>query len=162
MAEQQEISQQKAVVTRFIEEFVNRHDLTGVAEVIAEDITEGGPIVVDAPSGGLEAFTEGWQMMLASFPDLRVTVESMLSEGDRVAAKLRLSATNTGFYRRGEATDKHAEWGGFVMATVRDGKIAELDALTDRFGILQQLGIIGSDDELATVGRHDDSSQAQG
>jgi hypothetical protein len=36
---------------------------------------------------------------------------------------------------------------------VRGGKIAELDVLTDRFGILRQLGIIGSDDELAAVGR---------
>ncbi|HEX3782370.1 MAG TPA: hypothetical protein VHX38_22115 [Pseudonocardiaceae bacterium] len=33
------------------------------------------------------------------------------------------------------------------------GPLTELDVLTDRFGVLQQLGIIGSDDELATVGR---------
>ncbi|WP_158881135.1 ester cyclase [Amycolatopsis anabasis] len=143
----------KAVVRRFIEEFVNAHDLTGLGEVVAEDVTESGPVVVDAPSGGLDAFRRGWQMMLDSFPDIHVTVDDLVAEPGKVAARISLSATNTGYYRRGAATGKHAEWRGFVLARLRDGKIAHVDAMTDRFGMLRQLGIIGDDDELAAPRR---------
>lgn len=139
----------KAVVRRFLDEFVNTHDLTRLDEVIAEDVVEAGPIVVDAPSGGIDAFRQGWQLMLDSFPDIHVTADTLLAEDDRVAAAISLTATNTGYYRRGEATGKHAEWRGFVLLRLRDGKITEFDALTDRFAILQQLGVIGDDDELA-------------
>ncbi|MFD9887847.1 ester cyclase [Amycolatopsis sp. NPDC059027] len=138
----------KNVLGRFLD-MVNAHDLRDIGEVVTDDVTETGPIVVDAPSGGLENFRAGWEQMLVAFPDIHVGVETMLAEGDTVAATISLSATNTGYYRRGEATGKHATWRGFVVVRLRDGKIAEFDALTDRFGVLQQLGIIGDDDELA-------------
>lgn len=142
----------KAVVRRLVD-LVNAHDLTGIGEIVAEDVTEAGPIVVDAPSGGLANFRAGWTQMLAAFPDLRVTITALVAEGDRVAATISLSATNTGYYRRGEATNRHAQWRGFLLARLREGKIAHLDLQTDRFGILQQLGIIGDDDELAAPRR---------
>ncbi|GAA4540605.1 ester cyclase [Amycolatopsis samaneae] len=138
----------KAVLRRFLDH-LNAHDLTTIDEVVADDVVESGPIVVDAPSGGIENFRTGWARMLTAFPDLRVEAETMLAEGDRVAATISLSATNTGYYRRGEATGRHATWRGFVVVRVRDGRIAEIDAQTDRFGMLRQLGIIGDDDELA-------------
>jgi SnoaL-like polyketide cyclase len=43
-------------------------------------------------------------MAVASFPDLTVAIEDTLVGGDRVALMLRMSATNTGAYRRGAAT----------------------------------------------------------
>lgn len=138
----------KAVALRFVE-MINRHDLRDLGEVVAEDVTETGPVVVDAPSGGLAAFREGWQTMLGSFPDLRVEVLDLVGEPGKVVARIELSATNTGYYRRGLATGKHATWGGFLKLDLREGRITHVDALTDRFGVLQQLGIIGDDDELA-------------
>ncbi|TCO65436.1 ester cyclase [Actinocrispum wychmicini] len=140
---------QKAVVERFVS-IINTHDLTNLAEVIAHDVTEEGPIVVDAPAeGGIAAFRTGWEQMLSSFPDIHVALDGMVEEGDTVAARITLRATGTGFYRRAEATGRPAEWTGFVWVRLRDGKIVYFHGLTDRFGVLQQLGFIGSDDELA-------------
>lgn len=89
--------------------------------------------------------------MLDAFPDLRMDVDSLLAEGDRVAATVTLTATNTGYYRRGFATGKRGTWRGFVLARAADGRISELDLQTDRLAILQQLGIVGDDDELAAA-----------
>ncbi|QWF79575.1 ester cyclase [Amycolatopsis sp. CA-230715] len=142
------MSQEQELIRRFVA-MVDAHDLSDLHEVLTEDVTEAGPIVVDAPSGGLDAFRAGWQMMLGSFPDLAVTIDETVAEPGKVAATISLRATNTGHYRRGEATGRHARWRGFVIAHVRDGRISRFDAMTDRFGMLQQLGIVGDDDELA-------------
>ncbi|WP_275291690.1 ester cyclase [Amycolatopsis sp. La24] len=140
----------KTVLRRFLA-IVNSHDLAELDTVVAEDVIESGPVVVDAPTGGLAAFRTGWTQMLTAFPDLRVDVDSLLAEDDRVAATVTLTATNTGYYRRGFATGKNGTWRGFVLARVTDGRIAELDIQTDRLAILQQLGIVGDDDELAAA-----------
>ncbi|WP_328606274.1 ester cyclase [Amycolatopsis sp. NBC_00345] len=120
-----------------------------LASVVAEHVTETGPVVVDAPTGGLAAFRAGWEQLLTAFPDLRVTVDSMIAEADLVAATVTLSATSTGYYRRGSATGRSATWRGFLKLRLSGGLITEVDVMTDRFAVLQQLGIVGDDDELA-------------
>jgi steroid delta-isomerase-like uncharacterized protein len=140
-------------ITRFVE-MINTHSLTEVREVIADDITEEGPVVLDAPTGGIDAFVQGWQQMLDSFPDIHVTITDTIAEDDRVAARISLHATNTGFYRRAEATNRTASWTGVIWVRLRDGKIAHFAGLTDRFAVLQQLGFIGSDDDLAPRASH--------
>jgi predicted ester cyclase len=139
-----------SVVERFVA-MINSHDLSLLSEVVADDVVEEAPVVVDAPTGGISAFRSGWSQMLASFPDIAVTLTGMISEGDLVAARISLRATNTGFYRRASATGRYAEWTGFVWVRLRDGKISHFAGLTDRFAVLQQLGFIGSDDELASA-----------
>ncbi|MFB9931212.1 ester cyclase [Amycolatopsis halotolerans] len=140
----------KTVLRQFLS-IVNGHDLSELDTVVADDVTESGPVVVDAPTGGLAAFRTGWTQLLTAFPDLHVNLDSVLAEGDRAAATVTLTATNTGYYRRGFATGKSGTWRGFVLARVTDGRISELDIQTDRLAILQQLGIVGDDDELAAA-----------
>ncbi|MGW4394662.1 nuclear transport factor 2 family protein [Amycolatopsis nivea] len=84
----------KTALRRFLA-IVNSHDLAELDTVVAEDVTESGPVVVDAPTGGLAAFRIGWTQMLTAFPDLRVDVDALLAEDDRVAATVTLTATNT-------------------------------------------------------------------
>ncbi|GAB3910389.1 hypothetical protein GCM10029964_114130 [Kibdelosporangium lantanae] len=138
----------ETLVNRFVE-LVNGHDLTDIGDVVTDDITEDGPVVVDAPTSGLEAFRAGWTQMLTSFPDIHVTITDMIENGDQVAARISLRATGTGPYRRAGATGRHAEWTGVLWLRVRDGRICHFGGITDRFAVLQQLGFIGSDDELA-------------
>lgn len=138
----------ETLVDRFVT-MINNHDLTDIADVVTDDITEDGPVVVDAQTGGLEAFRAGWTQMLTSFPDIHVTVTETIADEDRVAARISLRATGSGPYRRAAATGRHAEWTGVLWLRIRDGRICHFAGLTDRFAVLQQLGFIGSDDELA-------------
>jgi predicted ester cyclase len=141
----------ETVIREFVE-MINAHDLGRLADVVTADVEEEGPIVVDAPTGGgIGTMRAGWQQMLDSFPDIRITIDDMIESGDRLAARISLRATNTGHYRRADATNQYAEWTGFLWITMRDGKIARFHGQTDRFAVLQQLGFIGSDDELAAA-----------
>ncbi|MEV4317524.1 ester cyclase [Actinocrispum sp. NPDC049592] len=137
------------VLARFVE-MINTHTLTNAHELIDENIVEEGPIVVDAPTGGgLQTFLEGWTQMLESFPDIHIEVTDTITEGDRTAARISLQATNTGPYRRTQGTNTHATWTGILWLTTKGGKITHFAAMTDRLSILQQLGFIGTDDDLA-------------
>lgn len=102
------------------------------------------PLILDAPS----SVRGSVEMLRQAFPDLRVEVLDLIAEGHRVAAFLRLSGTNTGTYRRGRATNRHASMRAFFIWRIAEGRLAESWGVADRFDFLQQLGLIASDDEL--------------
>jgi predicted ester cyclase len=87
-------------------------------------------------------------MLRESFPDLVVDVEDLIAEDDKVVSRLRMRATNAGDYRGGPATTRHAEWSAISIWRLSDGRLSESWGTADRFGMLQQLGVIPSDDEM--------------
>jgi steroid delta-isomerase-like uncharacterized protein len=138
----------KQIVVRLYEEGVNQNRLDVVSELVSTDLVDHNPVILDAPSGP-DAIRGGIAMLHDSFPDLEVHVEDLIAEGDRVVARLRLSGTNIGAYRRGGATGKRAQWRAIDVWRVQDGRILEHWGIADRFEMLQQLGLIPSDEEIA-------------
>jgi predicted ester cyclase len=134
----------KALVREFFEEGLSRGNLDLVDELVAPDAVMHNPLILDAPSSARGSI----EMLRRAFPDLSVEVLDLIAEGDRVAAFLRLSGTNTGAYRRGGATNRRASMRAFFIWRIADGRLVESWGVADRFDVLQQLGIIGSDDEL--------------
>ena len=129
---------------RFFEEALGGGDLDLIEALVAPDAVMHNPLILDAP-GSVRGSVE---MVRRAFPDLHVEVLELIAEGDRVAAFLRLSGTNTGTYRRGGATNRHASMRAFFIWRIAEGRLVESWGAADRFDFLQQLGIIGSDDEL--------------
>jgi predicted ester cyclase len=87
-------------------------------------------------------------MIRRAFPDFHVEVRDLVAEGDRVAAFLHMSGTNEGEYRRGAATKRSGSMRAFFIWRVADGRLAESWGVGDRLGLLQELGIAPSDDEM--------------
>jgi predicted ester cyclase len=86
---------------------------------------------------------EGIGMLLQGFPDLRLTTEDLIAEGDRVAARFTVSGTNTGDYRGLPApTQQHFESEAIAILRIADGRVAEIRGTADRLGMLTQLGIL--------------------
>ena len=76
----------KAWVCRYFLRLLNERDLSVCDELLSADyVDHDAP--PDAPPGprGTQAFVAGF---LAQYPDLRVEIEDILAEGDRVAARL--------------------------------------------------------------------------
>jgi predicted ester cyclase len=138
----------KALVRRLYEEGFNAGRLDVVDEIVAPDVVTHNPIILDAPSGP-DSIRGGITMLRRAFPDLQVEVLDLLAEGDRVAAFLLMSGTNSGDYRRGGATQRRGSMRAFFIWRVAGGRLVESWGVADRFGFLQQLGIIAPDDELA-------------
>jgi predicted ester cyclase len=138
----------KALVRRLVEEGFNKGNLDVVDEIVAPDVVTHNPIILDAPEGP-DSVRGGIEMIRQSFPDIEVEILDMIAEGDRVAVFLLIRGTNAGDYRRGGATGKKGSLRAFFIWRVADGRLAESWGVADRFDLLQQLGMIPSDDEIA-------------
>ena len=144
MAGRPDLTANKALVRRFFEEGLGGGNLDLIDELVAPDAVMHNPLILDAP----RSVRGSVEMLRRAFPDLGVDVLDLIAEGDRVAAFLRLSGTNTGTYRRGGATHRQASMRAFFIWRIADGRLVESWGVADRFDFLQQLGIIGSDDAL--------------
>ena len=104
----------KTFVRRHFEEFVNRQDLSAADRNFSVDYQEHG---VDVPPGA-----DGPKQYLAAafrrFPDIHVTIEDIIAEGDKVVVRNRWRATD------GE-TQREIEFGGIVIWRISEGKLAE-------------------------------------
>ncbi len=76
-------------------------------------------------------------------PNLYITVEETVGEGDRVPGRLILGGTHTGTLLGIPATGKQVSVGLMVIAHFdADGKWVEDWASWDQLGLLQQIGVI--------------------
>ena len=127
----------KALVRRWIEDF-NNGDEQAEADARTPDYVAHVP---GAP-GPLDS--EGWIQFTGSFveafPDLRLTVEEILAEGDMVAARVAFRGTHTGAFQGIPPTNKQVAFSGIEVDRIADGKVAEHWVQLDGLGLLQQLG----------------------
>jgi len=122
-----------------------------VANLAAADIVYHDPSPrEESQTGG----TEEWASDRGQdYPDLEVTVEQMIAEGDMVASYQRYTGTQQGDVEdeRGvPATGLATEWVSMGLFRIECGKIAEVWAVADDLGRLQRLGVI-TDEELQSV-----------
>ena len=133
-----EIERNKAVVRRFVAEiFVGGHT-DAVDELVAEDfVPHSWPSTGDG-RGDLKRAIERVGDGLA---DPEFTVEDLIAEGDRVAARLSTSATHVGEFMGRPATNKRYTLEEIHIFRLRDGQVIEHWHVFDRMALMQQLGI---------------------
>jgi steroid delta-isomerase-like uncharacterized protein len=77
-------------------------------------------------------------------PDIHITVDEVLADGDRTAARFTITGTDTGGFMGMPATNQSITVTGMDFMRFRDGRIAEHWGEMDMMGLLQQLGVIPS------------------
>ena len=122
------IQENKELVRRYIEGVWNEHRLDKVKEYSGD--------------GQLEESLEHVQQFLAAFPDVHVTIEDLIAEGDKVVARIRASATNTGPFSGKPPTGKKIQLLSIRIFQVAGGKIIDTWAMQDRLGLMEQLGYL--------------------
>ena len=80
-----------------------------------------------------------YQQFRSAFPDVKVEIEQVVVEGDKVAAHCRVKGKHTGHTLGGAATNREVEFVGLVMARVVDGKVVECWNVFDFLGMYQQM-----------------------
>ncbi|MDP9356442.1 MAG: ester cyclase [Chloroflexota bacterium] len=136
------VEKNKDLIRRVIDRAFNHGDLDIVAEVLADDYLDhaAGP---GAPRG-LEGFRGFVVAFRATLPDVVVTVEDLVAEGDRVALRVTWRGTQLGPLGSVPATGLPVEFVGYHVYRVEDGKLTEHWGLQDDLGLLLQLGVIAS------------------
>ncbi len=117
---------------------------TGNASLIDEHMAPN--YVLHNPPTGFSPDREGLKAILhamrSAFPDLRMTVEDVIAEGDKVVQRRRYEGTHKGEFFGVPATGKALSVSQITVSRVADGKFAEEWAETDFLGMLQQLGVV--------------------
>ena len=129
----------KALMRHFYEE-ISKGNLAVVDDLVAADLVEHSPFVPrQAPGrqGTLELFT----MIHAAFPDLRITAEDMVAEGDKVVARGTFSGTHKGEFMGIAPTGKQISVGVIEIARIAGGKMVDHWNVVDSLGMMQQLGV---------------------
>ena len=129
----------RSLVVTYIDRVWNAGDLNALAELTTSNFryTLGGQPAID-----IEGMTHFLQMVRGGFPDWRVEVVALLSEGSLVAARWQGHATHQGEFRGLAATVRRIAVSGMNFYQIADGKIAAEWEQMDSLGMLQQLGVI--------------------
>ena len=130
----------KAVIRRLIEEVYNEGNLDVVDEVMAPDVFDHA--AVPEHQHGIEAFKHVIQWVRAISSDVYFDIDDIIAEGDKVAVRMTASGTHTGPLRGIPPTGKSFSVDYVHWFRIADGKVAELWAVRDDLGRLQQLGVI--------------------
>ena len=130
----------KALNRRFVEEVINQGNTDAIDELI-------DPGVVDhaAPPGfptGREGAKQFAAMMRSAFPDLHLTIEDMIAEGDKVVMRSTWSGTHEGEFMGIPATGRRVTVSAIDISRVADGKMVEHWEQSDALGLMQQLGVV--------------------
>jgi steroid delta-isomerase-like uncharacterized protein len=127
----------KAIVRRWIEA-IDRHDLDGVGDAVAEDAVWRVPIVPE-PIVGRAAVQQLVSGFFTAFSDFRAEVIEQIAEGDRVVTHVTASGTNDGEILGMPATGKHVSWSVVHTHTIRDGELKDDYVVFDRLALMEQL-----------------------
>lgn len=137
--------QNKALVRRAYEtisEGVRKGDMTGFEEVTADGFVDHNPDPGQGP--GREGAKQWFLQLARGFPDLRITVDDLISEGDRVAARVTFRGTHQGEFQGIAPTGKEIEIPVIDILRIEDGKVAERWGQADELGLLRQMGASSS------------------
>ena len=130
----------KALTRRAIEEGWNQGKLEVFDEVDAPEYVDHAPAPGQGP--GVEGYKQAVQMTRAAFPDLQITVEDMIAEGDLVVTRWTARGTHQGEYMGIPASGKSVQVTGVNIGRFENGKVVENWANSDQLGLLQQLGVL--------------------
>ncbi|MDG4865061.1 ester cyclase [Streptomyces sp. T-3] len=140
-----EATSNRATLDRF-HSAVNSGDLTGISkaidEFVAPDVLFHAPVPMGAT--GPEALKRVWEVLLRAYPDIQVTVEETIAEGDKVVSRNTVTGTHRGEYRGLQPTGRTVTYSEIFIFRFVDGRIAEIRGVVDVLAQLRQLGALPS------------------
>jgi steroid delta-isomerase-like uncharacterized protein len=126
----------KAVAMRVFNDIYNKRDFDAAKAIYAPDFVNHGE-TRDASLAEDLAASRGW---CAAFPDLHVTVDESVAEGDLVTILWTGEGTNTGTGNGLAASGRHLKMRGITIWRVRNAKLSEEWSEFDEERVLRATG----------------------
>ena len=130
----------KALVRRGIEETVNKGNFSVVDEILSTDYVYREPTVGE--KRGRAGFRELVTMYRNAFPDVKLTIDEQIAEGDKVVTRWSATGTHRGELFGTAPTGKQVRVQGIIVSRIANGKIVEETEVYDALGMLRQLGAV--------------------
>ena len=131
--------QSKMITRRLFEEMESQGNLDVADDIFANDFVNHTPFgEMHGPEGAKQFVSK----LRTAFPDLQVTVEDQIAEGDKVATHWTARGTHKAKFQNIPPTGKQIEIRGIVISQIANGKIVEQWGNPDVLGLMQQLGTV--------------------
>lgn len=132
------MSESNKQVVRRVYGAIAQRDFDALADLISDDVVEHDEFP------GLEPTKEGvlrfFRSLTSSFPDMTMTANGIIAEGDTVAVRGTLVGTHEGQFLEIPATGNSVEVPFADFFRIEDGKIAEHWGVEDTGVLMEQLG----------------------
>jgi len=129
----------KRIARKVFEDILTEGNLALADELVASDYVGHTPLLeLHGPEGAKEFDA----MLHQAFPDLEITVEDQIAEGDRVATRWTARGTHEGEFQDIPPTGRRVEFSGIAIFRIADGKFVEGWNIPDLLSLLRQLGAV--------------------
>jgi steroid delta-isomerase-like uncharacterized protein len=134
-------SDNETAIRELIEQAWNRGNLAVTEELVAPDVVDHDPARPRGLPEGRGGLKEAISMYRDAFPDLRLSIDDLFAERDKVVWRWHAEGTHSGEFQGLLPTGRRGEVTGISIARLEDGKVAEVWTEWDNLGLLQQLGL---------------------
>jgi predicted SnoaL-like aldol condensation-catalyzing enzyme len=133
----------KATVRRLIEEVQNGHNLARIDAFFAPNFINH----LEAPDlaselSAAERAKIVFSQLFTAFPDLHVTIQDQVAEGDKVVTHKIFHGTHQGTFMGVAPTGRQIAFAVIDILRLENGMVVEHWAVQDRLALMQQLGIV--------------------
>ena len=133
----------KQLVRRWFEEVWNN----GRAELIYEMFDENGIAhgLSDDPAKpirGPKDYTPFYHLFRDAFPNMKIVIEDMVAEGDKVTARCSVRGKHEGDFRGIAPTQSPVDFTGMTIVRIANGKIVEAWNNFDFMTMNKQVGLL--------------------
>src|SRR3954447_16232516 len=111
-----------------------------IDEVVAPDAVIRTPLPIDAT--GAEALKRVWAMLLGVYPDIHLTVEDLIAEGDKVVGRTTVTGTHRGEFMGVGPTGKTVTYNEIFIFRFINGRVVETWGVVDVYAQMKQIGVI--------------------
>jgi predicted ester cyclase len=133
------VADNKELLRHYIDDVMNRRNLAAIDEFLAPDqVDHSLPRSLPPNTTGTKRAIE---LFLKAFPDLHVTIDEVVAEGDRVVARFTSHGTRR-LIASLPSTGRQMTATSYLSARIAGGKIVEQWGLDDQLGVLRQLGVV--------------------
>lgn len=129
----------KAICRRLVEEVLNKGNLAEIDRHVAPSYVYHGPDGLEIR--GPEGFKQLASMYRRAFPDLNMTIDDLISEGDKVVTRWQARGTHKGELMGIQPTNKTVTVTGMIVSRFASGKLIEDWEVFDEVGMFRQLGV---------------------
>jgi steroid delta-isomerase-like uncharacterized protein len=130
-----------AATMRKTYDLISAGDIAGFGDLVAEDFVEHEQL--PGLAGSKEGVLEYFGLLLSAFPDMRMTVEDLMDDGNKTMARVRATATHDGEFMGVPPTGKQVEIQLIdIMRFDGDGLVCEHWGVADMLSLMQQLGVV--------------------
>jgi predicted ester cyclase len=111
-----------------------------IDELVEPDAVIHTPLPIEAT--GPQLLKEAFTRLLQAYPDLHITVEDVIEEGDKIVTRNTVTGTHEGEYMGVPPTGRSVTYNEIFIARLTGGRIAETWGVVDVLSQLRQLGAL--------------------